>query len=113
MSKSFVMLILMAMSTVALGDVRFVCTNGGQQRTITVAYLSDGPLPCEVRYDKGMGAKVLWSAQNTEGYCESHAKDFVQKQEGWGWTCSQSQGQDNSMKESQGQDNSMKGGPYQ
>ncbi|MEJ2762306.1 MAG: hypothetical protein P8126_12520 [Gammaproteobacteria bacterium] len=95
MYKSFVALILLVTSTAVFADVRFVCTAGDQQRTITVAYLSDGPLPCEVRYDKGMGPKVLWSAQNTEGYCESHAKDFVQKQEGWGWTCTRYQGSNN------------------
>jgi len=97
MCKSFVTLMLLLMSAAALGDVRFVCTMGGQERTITVAYQSNGPLPCEVRYDKGMGPKVLWSAQNTEGYCESHAKEFVQKQEGWGWTCTRYEDNGNGM----------------
>jgi len=91
MRNSIVALILLALCTVAVADVRFECTRGDQTRTITVVYLSDGPLPCEVSYDKGDGAKVLWSAQNTEGYCESHAKAFVAKQEGWGYSCTRYQ----------------------
>lgn len=96
MRNTIMAVILLAVCTVAVADVRFVCTSGDQTRTITVAYQSDGPLPCEVRYDKGDGARVLWSAQNTEGYCESHAKDFVAKQEGWGYSCTryQDNGQD-------------------
>jgi len=91
MRNSIVALALLVTCTAAAADIRFVCTRDGHERTITVAYLSDGPLPCEVRYDKGDGARVLWSAQNTEGYCESHAKDFVAKQENWGYSCTRYQ----------------------
>jgi hypothetical protein len=27
------------------------------------------------------------SAQNEEGYCEEKAKELVEKQLGWGWSC--------------------------
>ena len=82
---------LLLFCAAASANERFVCTHGDQQRVIEIVYMGDGPVPCEVRYDKGDGAQVLWSAQNSEGYCESHAKAFVEKQEGWGWSCSQSQ----------------------
>ena len=91
MSRLMMALIVLLLSSAAFANERFVCTQGDQQRVIEVVYLSDGAVPCEVRYDKGMGAEVLWSAQNSEGYCESHAKEFVQKQEGWGWTCTRYQ----------------------
>jgi hypothetical protein len=91
MKRLLVASIMLLLSITAFANERFVCSHGDQQRVIEVVYLSDGPLPCEVTYDKGMGAEVLWSAQNTEGYCESHAKEFVEKQEGWGWTCTRYQ----------------------
>jgi hypothetical protein len=87
MGRILALIMLLCFGSAALADQQFVCAGGGQERIISVVYLSDGPLPCEVRYDKGDGAEVLWSAQNTEGYCESKAKEFVNKQEGWGYDC--------------------------
>ena len=91
MNRLILTVVLALPSVAAYANERFVCTHGDQQRVIEIVYMGDGPVPCEVRYDKGDGSQVLWSAQNTEGYCESHAKAFVEKQEGWGWNCSRSQ----------------------
>jgi hypothetical protein len=70
-------------------DTEFVCTMGDAERIISVVYIGDGLVPCEVRYDKGQGYQLLWTAQNTEGYCENQARQFVSKQEGWGYSCSE------------------------
>ena len=77
-------------STGVSADTEFVCAMGDSERTISVVYASEGLVPCEVRYDKGDGAEVLWSAENTEGYCENQARQFVSRQEGWGYSCSES-----------------------
>ena len=36
---------------------------------------------------KGVEDQVLWSAQNDAAYCDFKAKGFVEKLEGWSWTC--------------------------
>ena len=77
----------LCLSPLVSADEKFVCTQGDMQRVIEVVYMGEGPVPCEVRYDKGEGVEVLWSAENTEGFCESNAKSFVEQQEGWGWSC--------------------------
>ncbi len=74
----------------ALANQTYVCTHGDKQRVISVVYATEGQtVPCEVTYDKGMGAESLWQAQNLAGYCEEQAAAFVEKQRGWGWTCTQ------------------------
>ena len=64
-----------------------VCKHGDKERKIEIVYSEGTTTPCEVQYTKDLGAEVLWSAANTEGYCEEKAADFIAKQEGWGWTC--------------------------
>ncbi len=88
MMRLIILLVIACLWGTATADEQFVCARGELERIISVVYLSDGPLPCEVRYDRGEGAEVLWSAENTQGYCESKAKEFVNKQEEeWGYTC--------------------------
>ncbi|QMU60624.1 MAG: hypothetical protein GKR92_02495 [Gammaproteobacteria bacterium] len=69
-----------------------VCTNGDAMRVISVAY-QDGQnqMPCEVNYDKGEGVQTLWSAKSEIGYCESKAREFIEKHESWGWSCENNQ----------------------
>jgi hypothetical protein len=71
------------------GNLVSTCTNGDQTRIISVIYDSDdNDTVCEVTYEKSTGVQTLWSANNERDYCQERAAEFVQKQEGWGWTCS-------------------------
>ncbi len=73
----------------ASGNLVSTCTNGEQVRIITVVY--DNPetdTVCEVTYEKSTGVQTLWSANNERDYCLDQATAFVEKQEGWGWICS-------------------------
>ena len=89
MIRAAVIFVTFLLSTGVYADTEFVCTAGDAERVISVVYFGDGLVPCEVRYDKGTGADVLWTAQNEEGYCENQARQFVGKQEGWGFSCSE------------------------
>ena len=65
------------------------CTNGDSVRVITVVYDNEATdTVCEVNYEKSSGVQTLWSANSERDYCLDKATAFVQKQEGWGWTCS-------------------------
>jgi len=65
------------------------CKNGDQVRIITVVYDNDATdTVCEVTYEKSTGVQTLWTANSDRDYCMEQATAFVQKQEGWGWTCS-------------------------
>ncbi len=64
------------------------CTNGDQVRIITVVYDNEATdTVCEVTYEKSTGVQTLWTANSDRDYCLDRATEFVQKQEGWGWTC--------------------------
>ncbi|MEX2352805.1 MAG: hypothetical protein WD709_01365, partial [Gammaproteobacteria bacterium] len=89
MKSLAVFLMTLCFSIAASADSEFVCTMGDAERTISVVYSGDGLVPCEVRYDKGEGAEVLWSAEHTEGFCENQAREFVSRQEGWGYSCTE------------------------
>ncbi len=65
------------------------CEHGDQVRIITVVYDNDATdTVCEVNYEKSTGVQTLWTANSDRKYCMDKAAAFVQKQEGWGWTCS-------------------------
>lgn len=84
----FAALTTLFISSTALANETYTCVHGNQQRVISVVYANEGAsVPCEVTYDKGMGAVSLWQAENLVGYCEEKAAAFVEKQRGWGWTC--------------------------
>lgn len=73
----------------ASGNLVSTCEHGEQVRVITVVY--DNPetdTVCEVTYEKSTGVQTLWSANDDRDYCLDQATAFVEKQEGWGWTCS-------------------------
>ncbi|MDH3609077.1 MAG: hypothetical protein OEQ24_07540 [Gammaproteobacteria bacterium] len=72
----------------AFAGEEHVCTNGDAMRVISIAYEDDqNQIPCEVNYDKGEGVQTLWSAKSEIGYCESKARELIEKHESWGWSC--------------------------
>lgn len=90
--KSFALLTIATLISLfslhTFADETYACLHEGSERIIKVAYTNPGsPVPCEVIYEKGTDSQVLWSAQNQEGYCESKAAEFAEKQRSWGWDC--------------------------
>ncbi|MBY6187729.1 hypothetical protein KUV89_13995 [Marinobacter hydrocarbonoclasticus] len=79
--------ILAAAPALAAEPVVYRCAMGSAERLVTVEYPEGTTLPCEVHYTKAEGSQILWTAQNSEGYCEQRAESFVEKQRGWGWKC--------------------------
>ena len=70
------------------GNLVSTCSYGDQERIITVVYDNDETdTVCEVTYEKSSGVQTLWTANNDRDYCKDRAVEFVEKQEGWGWTC--------------------------
>lgn len=67
------------------------CRHSNDVREIHIqSETADSPVPCSVVYKKlteGVEDQVLWTAQNDAAYCEEKAKEFVERQVGWGWTC--------------------------
>ncbi len=66
------------------------CSKQDLVREVHVEYATTSPVPCIVVYKKpneGFEDQTLWSADNTEGYCEEKASEFVAKLESWGWVC--------------------------
>ncbi len=87
--KSILFLILSVLAFSSYAQDKYVCKNGTSQRIVEVIYSHpDSKVPCEVKYTKSDGHKILWNAKNKVGYCESKAKEFAKKLTGWGWTCS-------------------------
>jgi len=71
------------------GNLVSTCNYGDQARIITVVYDNDATdTVCEVTYEKSTGVQTLWTAITDRDYCLDQAIAFVEKQEGWGWTCS-------------------------
>lgn len=80
-------------SVVAGEGYTYECKHGRDVRKIDVVYLQRESLaPCEVNYTKDGVQETLWNATYSEGYCESRAKEFVEKQRGWGWECKLAEG---------------------
>lgn len=67
----------------------FVCQLEDSTRRVEVVYLlPDQKVPCEVRYQKDNDElKVLWRADNQEGFCENHAQQLIKQQRDWGFEC--------------------------
>jgi hypothetical protein len=66
------------------------CRHDNDVREVHIEQPDSSPVPCEVVYKKlteGAEDQVLWNAQNDGAYCEEKAKAFVDKLQGWGWTC--------------------------
>ena len=82
------MLLMPCIPLQAAENYGYVCTYESGVRNIEVVYLQeDSTVPCEVRYIKDSVSNTLWNAQREVGYCESKAEAFVEKIEGWGWSC--------------------------
>ncbi|KUJ82584.1 hypothetical protein AWR36_012420 [Microbulbifer flavimaris] len=72
----------------ASAQERFVCKLGNSERIIEVVQVSPpAGLPCEVQYTKPSGTETLWRSQYQAGFCEARAREFAEKQAGWGWEC--------------------------
>ena len=85
---SILLLVFLAAAFNVSASENYVCDNHGEKRLIKITYHNEQqPVPCEVRYDKGQGEQILWSAQSEAGFCETKADEFIQKQESWGWSC--------------------------
>lgn len=66
------------------------CRHDNDVREVHMVQTTDAPVPCQVIYKKlteGAEDQVLWNADNDAAYCEEKAAAFVEKLEGWGWTC--------------------------
>ena len=66
------------------------CRQSNDVREVHVERSTDAAVPCDVVYRKlteGEEDRVLWSAQHDENYCDNQAAGFIEKLEGWGWTC--------------------------
>jgi len=76
-------------SSPLLAGENYVCQNGTLERRISIDYANEGmAVPCQVSYTREDGTtQSLWNAQVEEGYCESKAAEFAEKQRGWGWDC--------------------------
>jgi hypothetical protein len=70
----------------------WLCENTNLKRYVEIYYPnSPSYSPCSVIYRKpteDADDRILWQAQNNEGYCKNKAKAFVEKLETWGWRCS-------------------------
>jgi len=72
------------------GNLVSTCNYADQVRIITVVYDNEATgKACEVNYEKSTGVQTLWSANTDRDYCMDQAVEFVKKQEGWGWVCSE------------------------
>ena len=71
------------------GNLVSACVYGDQKRVISVVYDNEASgNVCEVTYEKSTGVQTLWSALNDRDYCMDKALEFIEKQKGWGWICS-------------------------
>jgi hypothetical protein len=71
---------------------KYQCELRGNVRRVEIQYTdSTSAIPCVVMYYKDTESpgteRVLWSATNEVGYCETKAQEFVEKLENWGWNC--------------------------
>ena len=89
MTAVSIVISLVLLAGTAFADQTYTCTNGDLERIITIMYQDqEAKVPCEVEYTKEGATETLWSAQNQVGYCETKVEAFLEKQRGWGWTCS-------------------------
>ncbi len=80
---------LLAIPMTGMAD-SWSCRHDNNVREIHIQRDGDMPVPCKVLYKKlteGVEDQVLWTAENDPEYCETKAREFIDKQTGWGWTC--------------------------
>lgn len=66
------------------------CRHDNDVREIHITQATSAAVPCSVVYKKlteGVEDQTLWTANNDASYCETKAREFVDKQISWGWTC--------------------------
>ncbi|MGD2161413.1 MAG: hypothetical protein PVG94_09550 [Gammaproteobacteria bacterium] len=66
------------------------CMRDENIREVIIEYPESGQLPCKVIYNKpteGFETRVLWRADNEEGFCKEKANELVAKLESLGWKC--------------------------
>ena len=94
-NKTLLVLLTAMLPSISFGQdsQNYQCTQGDLQRRVEIVHEGGNPVPCEVHYYKDSQAQgerqVLWRAMNDSGYCESKAREFIEKLEGWGWSCGQ------------------------
>jgi hypothetical protein len=73
----------------------WVCEYADLKRYVDIDYPnSPSSIPCSVIYRKpteNVDDRILWRAQNDEGYCENRARALVEKLESLGWRCSRNE----------------------
>ncbi len=79
-------------SSNASDPTKYTCNYQGLVRHVEIAYEKPGfAVPCSVLYRKETEepgvVKTLWTANNQAGYCEDKTSHFIDKLEGLGWTC--------------------------
>lgn len=80
--------LLLLLSPPVVAQERYVCRLGNSERVIEVIQVNPpAGLPCEVQYTKPSGSQTLWQSQYEAGFCEARAREFAEKQAGWGWNC--------------------------
>ena len=89
-SRFFLLSLTTLLPALAFGQ-DFRCSQGGLERRVSIVYETGVAVPCEVHYYKDSEApgerQVLWTANNESGYCETKTQEFIEKLEGWGWSC--------------------------
>lgn len=81
---------VLASAMVFAAEGEHKCTSGNAERKITIVYPEAGKkTPCEVKYlrEGASEEKILFSAKNEEGYCDTKAHEFIEKLKGLGWQC--------------------------
>ena len=76
---------------VAQAATSYQCSMDGMQRRVDILTEPGVTVPCQVQYHKDTEApgqvQTLWTASSDASFCDTKAKEFVAKLEGWGWSC--------------------------
>ncbi|MGI9452198.1 MAG: hypothetical protein ACR2QH_16390 [Geminicoccaceae bacterium] len=77
-------------------DFDVTCVNSGTRyRVAIVREVPDRELPCSVQtFEHPIGLywmnwRVIWRAENQDGFCEAKALEWVDTRRGYGWKCEQ------------------------
>lgn len=92
MRSLFYLVVVLLASPTGIYASTWSCTLDEQVRELVIEYAGSAPVPCNVIYHKPtekLHSKILWSANNTEGYCEEKAGKFIENLESQGWACSE------------------------
>jgi hypothetical protein len=81
--------LLVSASAIAAEQSSIQCTQGGQNRSVSIKYENESAkVPCSVLYKKGDDeAKSIFNSAHKTGFCEEKMQAFVDKLKGMGWDC--------------------------